>query len=234
MRRLLATALLPVVLALGACGSEDKKSGADSAGTSTTATTATEATGNPPVGANGCQQVEAPAAKPDDGAKKPKAPLDDSKEWTLQFRTSCGLFTVALDLDSAPNASASMVSLAKSGFFDNTVFHRIAPGFVIQGGDPTASGTGGPGYSTVDKPPRDAKYTKGVVAMAKTEQEAPGTAGSQFYVVTGKDAGLPPDYAVIGKVVEGLDTVERIGALGDGSEQPTQPVVIYSVKASGT
>ena len=91
-----------------------------------------------------------------------------------------------------------MVSLARAGFFKKTIFHRIVPDFVIQGGDPTGKGTGGPGYKTVDKPPPGTKYTRGVVAMAKTQQEKPGTAGSQFYVVTGADAGLPPDYAVIG------------------------------------
>jgi peptidyl-prolyl cis-trans isomerase B (cyclophilin B) len=107
------------------------------------------------------------------------------------------------------------------------------PGIVIQGGDPTGTGTGGPGYSTVDPPPRGTKYTKGVVAMAKTQNEPPGTAGSQFYVVTGADAGLPPDYAVIGKVTQGLSTVDRIGRLGDQSEQPTQPVVVYAITARG-
>jgi cyclophilin family peptidyl-prolyl cis-trans isomerase len=78
-------------------------------------------------------------------------------------------------------------------------------------------------------PPANAKYTKGVVAMAKTGAEPPGTSGSQFFVVTGADAGLPPDYAVVGKVTDGLDVVERIGELGDASEQPTQPVVIQKV-----
>ena len=118
----------------------------------------------------------------------------------------------------------------RKGFFDGTRFHRIVPGFVIQGGDPTGSGTGGPGYSTVDKPPRNAKYTKGVVAMAKTQAEKPGTAGSQFYVVTGPDAGLPPDYAIIGKVTKGMDAVQAIGKLGDpasgGTGTPLQSVVI--------
>ena len=98
---------------------------------------------------------------------------------------------------------------------------------MIQGGDPTASGTGGPGYSTRDEPPAGAAYTKGVVAMAKTGHEPPGTAGSQFYVVTGEDAGLPPEYAILGKVTEGLEVVERIGELGDPTtEEPTQPVVV--------
>ena len=240
MRRLLAISLLllALALALAACGSNERKGGSGGgSGSDTTpaATTPTEpeASGNPPVGANGCQQVAAPTPKPDGGAKKPKGKLDASKKWSLEVRTSCGVFTIGLDLKSAPNAAASMVSLAKSGFFKDTTFHRIATGFVIQGGDPTGTGTGGPGYSTVDKPPKDAKYTLGVVAMAKTQQEKPGTAGSQFYVVTGQDAGLPPDYAVIGKVTEGLATVKRIGALGDPSEQPTQPVVIYDVTARG-
>jgi cyclophilin family peptidyl-prolyl cis-trans isomerase len=238
MRRLLAIALLLLLAAgLAACGDSGEKKKSDSGGSATAAETAPAQTtpdtsGNPPVGANGCQQVQAPPQKPDGGAKKPSGKLDASKKWTLEVRTSCGVFTIALDLKSAPNASASMVSLARAGFFEDTVVHRIVPGFVIQGGDPTGTGMGGPGYSTVDPPPSDAKYTLGVVAMAKTEQEKPGTAGSQFYIVTGQDAGLPPDYAVIGKVTKGLGTVKRIGELGDPStEQPTQPVVIHEVTA---
>ena len=148
----------------------------------------------------------------------------------MTLRTSCGAFTIRLDQKTSPKTAASFVALAKKGFFDGTVFHRIVPGFVIQGGDPTASGTGGPGYSTRDKPPADAVYTRGVVAMAKTEAEAPGTAGSQFYVVTAQDAGLPPDYALLGKVVKGLDVTAAIGQLGDpqsgGAGTPLQPVVI--------
>jgi peptidyl-prolyl cis-trans isomerase B (cyclophilin B) len=230
--RLVATLVaLLAAAALTACGSDSGGKTADiPAGGATPTTPPQEAT----PASGGCKQVEAPKPKPDGGAKKPKAPLDASKTWTLTFETSCGNFTVKLDPKGAPNASASMVSLAKAGFFKNTIFHRIVPDFVIQGGDPTGKGTGGPGYSTHDKPPKDASYTKGVVAMAKSPQEPAGTAGSQFYVVTGADAGLPPDYAIIGKVVDGLPAVERIGALGDASEQPTQTVVLYDVKASGS
>ena len=137
-----------------------------------------------------------------------------------------------LDLKAGPEAAASMVSLAQSGFFKNTTFHRIAPGFVIQGGDPTGTGRGAPGYTTVDKPPATTRYTKGVVAMAKSPTEGPGVAGSQFYVVTGPDANLPPEYAVLGKVTKGVATVDRIGALGDQNEKPTQTVVLYDVVAA--
>jgi peptidyl-prolyl cis-trans isomerase B (cyclophilin B) len=233
-RRMKFVATLSALLAaavLAACGSSSGGTKtADIPAGGAAPTTPTQAAATP---SSGCKQVAKPKPKKNGGAKKPTKPLDASKAWTLTFKTNCGSFTVKLDLKSAPNASASMVSLAKAGFFKNTIFHRIVPGFVIQGGDPTGSGTGGPGYSTRDKPPKNASYTKGVVAMAKTQQEPAGTAGSQFYVVTGADAGLPPDYAIIGKVVGGLPVVERIGKLGDSSEQPTQTVILYDVIARG-
>ena len=180
--------------------------------------------------ATGCDDVEAPAPRADGGRTAPAEPLDASQTWTLTFDTSCGTFVVTLDLDSAPKTAASLVALARAGYYDDTVFHRIVPGFVIQGGDPTQSGSGGPGYTTVDPPAAGTTYTKGVVAMAKTATEPPGTAGSQFFVVTGDDVGLPPEYAIAGTVTSGLDVVERIGELGDPTtEQPLQPVVIDSV-----
>jgi cyclophilin family peptidyl-prolyl cis-trans isomerase len=237
MRRLLALAVPLLATALTACGSNSGGSTqADiPSGAGTETTTAAAPAPAPQNAASGCKQIAAaPKAKPDGGQKKPSKPLDSSKTWTLTFQTSCGDFTVTLDLKTAPNASASMVSLANAGFFKGTVFHRIVPDFVIQGGDPTGSGQGGPGYKTVDKPPGGTAYTKGVVAMAKAPNEAPGTAGSQFYVVTGADAGLPPDYAVIGKVTKGQDVVDRIGKLGGADEQPTQVVELYDVKAAGS
>jgi peptidyl-prolyl cis-trans isomerase B (cyclophilin B) len=162
----------------------------------------------------------------------PDAPLSsEDGPWELVFATSHGEFTVRLDPDSAPWSTASLVQLARDGFFDGTSFHRIVPGFVIQGGDPTGTGSGGPGYTTVDRPPAGTRYTKGVVAMAKTAAQAAGTSGSQFFVVTAEDAGLAPDYAVVGSVTEGLDVVERIGELGDRStEEPLEPVEIRGVE----
>jgi cyclophilin family peptidyl-prolyl cis-trans isomerase len=158
------------------------------------------------------------------------AELEEGKTYRLVFQTNQGAFTIELDRETAPCTSASFVSLARKDFFNGIKFHRIVPEFVIQGGDPTGTGTGGPGYSTVDVPPEDARYTKGVVAMAKTGTDPPGTSGSQFFIITAEDAGLPADYAVLGKVVEGLDVVEKIGRLGGPNEQPTEPVEIESVE----
>jgi peptidyl-prolyl cis-trans isomerase B (cyclophilin B) len=101
---------------------------------------------------------------------------------------------------------------------------------VIQGGDPTGMGSGGPGYKTHDQVPATAAYVHGVVAMAKTGAEPAGTAGSQFFIVTGADAGLTPDYAIVGKVTQGLDVVDKIGKLGDTQERPTANVVISKVR----
>jgi cyclophilin family peptidyl-prolyl cis-trans isomerase len=201
--------LIALVLGLAACG------GGDDAAT--------------PAADGECQTIDAVEPKPNGGEQPPKDALDPAKTYRLVFQTSCGSFTVELDQEQAPKTAASLVALAESGFFDGTSFHRVVPGFVIQGGDPTGSGTGGPGYSTVDVPPQDAAYTEGVVAMAKAANEAPGTSGSQFFVVTGADAGLPPEYAVAGKVTDGMVTVLAIDALGAGDGPPSMPVAIEHV-----
>jgi peptidyl-prolyl cis-trans isomerase B (cyclophilin B) len=98
---------------------------------------------------------------------------------------------------------------------------------VIQGGDPTGKGTGGPGYTVVEPPPANSLYTEGVVAMAKAGNEPPGAAGSQFFIVTATNAGLQPEYAILGVVTKGLNVVRRIGKLGDPvTEKPTRRVVV--------
>jgi cyclophilin family peptidyl-prolyl cis-trans isomerase len=190
---------------------------------------ASEPTESVAAGVDECASVDAPEARDPKPGEAPSTTLDSSNTHTLTFDTSCGSFTVTLDPELAPKTTASLVALAEAGYFDDTIFHRVVPGFVIQGGDPTQSGAGGPGYSTVDVPPSDAKYTQGVVAMAKSGLEAPGTSGSQFFVVTGEDAGLPPEYAIVGEVTDGMDTVLRIDALGVGDGPPSQPVVVSSV-----
>jgi peptidyl-prolyl cis-trans isomerase B (cyclophilin B) len=156
--------------------------------------------------------------------------LDPKRPHTVGVLTNYGRFAFRLDVEDSPCVTSSFASLVRKRFFDGTIFHRIVPGFVIQGGDPTGTGAGGPGYTVVDAPPRNSLYTEGVVAMAKSQPEPPGTAGSQFFIVTGADAGLPPDYAILGVVTSGLKAVERIGRLGNRvTERPTKRVVVLEM-----
>jgi peptidyl-prolyl cis-trans isomerase B (cyclophilin B) len=175
--------------------------------------------------AGGCKKVEAPAPKKV-SFEAPKQVLKAGEEATAVVKTSCGTFEIALDTKRAPKTANSFAFLADEGFYDDLTFHRVAPGFVIQGGDPEGTGTGGPGYSVDEAPPPNLSYTKGIVAMAKSSADPPGRSGSQFYVVTAPDAGLPPEYALVGKVSEGYDVVEKIEALGTPAEKPKQTVLI--------
>jgi peptidyl-prolyl cis-trans isomerase B (cyclophilin B) len=180
------------------------------------------------AGANGCTKVEAPEPK-NVSFGKPKQVLKPGEEATVVMKTSCGTFEIALDTKRAPKTANSFAFLVEEGFYDDLTFHRVVPEFVIQGGDPEGTGTGGPGYKVEEKPPANLAYTEGIVAMAKSSAEPPGTSGSQFYVVTAPDAGLPPEYALVGKVSEGYDTVARIEKVPTVGEKPKQPVVIEEV-----
>jgi peptidyl-prolyl cis-trans isomerase B (cyclophilin B) len=222
---------MALVLSLASCGSKDEPKPASQPAAAPPATTST------PAGKGGCKTVAQPAPRPDEKVAKPTKKLKASKTYTADFVTSCGDFTVTLDVKGSPKTAASFANLVEKGFYDGLTFHRISPGFVIQGGDPQGTGGGGPGYSVVEAPPQDTAYTRGTVAMAKTQTEEPGTSGSQFFVVTAEDASqppfsLPPDYAVAGKVTKGLDTVQRIAVVPPkaGTEEPQQPVVITSAK----
>jgi peptidyl-prolyl cis-trans isomerase B (cyclophilin B) len=203
---------LAVILAASACGSDEDDS--------------------EPTATDECEEVEAPEPKSQAERKAPTKLLDEQKTYRLVVETNCGSFTIELDQKAAPKTSASLVELASDGYFDETIIHRVVPSFVIQGGDPTGTGSGGPGYQTIDPPSQSAKYTRGVVAMAKTGSDPPGAAGSQFFVVTADDAGLPPEYAVVGNVTQGLqDTLEKIDHLGNAqTERPSQTVLIRQVR----
>jgi peptidyl-prolyl cis-trans isomerase B (cyclophilin B) len=234
--RLLTGLLCLAVLALAGCGDDDEDSGSGGGGSESPATEspATETTATETTAEGGCQDVEQPAPKPDGRPRAYHLKLDPAKTFDVVLTTSCGDITIRLDQKTSPKTAASFAFLARTGFFDGTVFHRIVPGFVIQGGDPTGSGSGGPGYSTRDVPPPDTSYVQGTVAMAKAATEPPGTAGSQFYIVTAPDAGLQPDYALLGEVVKGQDVVDEIGQLGDPASGdagvPLQAVVIESAE----
>lgn len=153
--------------------------------------------------------------------------VPEGRKASIRFSTSRGTFTVGLDTARAPLAANNFAYLARSGFYDGLGFHRIVPGFVIQGGDPNGDGTGGPGYTVVERPDPSTVYTAGTVAMAKGPNEARGASGSQFFIVTARDrVDLPPDYAVVGRVVSGEAVVEEISRLGGPDERPTETVVI--------
>jgi peptidyl-prolyl cis-trans isomerase B (cyclophilin B) len=178
---------------------------------------------------SGCKQVDTPQPKTV-SFKAPKQTVAKGEELTAVVETSCGTFEIALDSTRAPKTVNSFAFLSEEGFYDDLTFQRVAPEFVIQGGDPLGTGTGGPGYSVDEKPPSNLAYTKGIVAMAKTSAEPPGRSGSQFFVVLSADAGLPPEYALVGKVDEGFDAVERIGRLGNPeTEKPKQTVLIEKI-----
>jgi peptidyl-prolyl cis-trans isomerase B (cyclophilin B) len=226
-----ALALLATFLLLVAAGC-GKSSSKDSSKTSTSASTGTASTPAAPA-AEPCR----PAKATNKGAQhiaKPKALLPRNKPATLVLNTNCGEIDIALDVKRAPRTASSVAYLARKHFYDGLPFHRIAKlptggDFVIQGGDPTGTGNGGPGYSVRERPPSNIRYSRGIVAMAKTEIEPAGTSGSQFFIVTAEDAGLPADYALLGKVTKGGDVVSKIAAVPtDSTEHPTTPVVITS------
>jgi peptidyl-prolyl cis-trans isomerase B (cyclophilin B) len=226
-RPLLAPALVAAVLTLAACGSSTK--GLPGARTTTT----THTTAAPARDSAGCLAVARPAPKGAGHLPKPHATLSAGRTYTVTLQTNCGPIVIRLDVSRAPKTASSVASLVRGGFYDHLTFHRIVPGFVIQGGDPLGTGLGGPGYTVVERPPSTLKYTRGLVAMAKTQTEPSGTSGSQFFIVTAKNAGLPAQYALVGRVLSGLGTVARISAEPtDAQGAPSSPVVIEKATLS--
>jgi cyclophilin family peptidyl-prolyl cis-trans isomerase len=158
---------------------------------------------------------------------EPPLAIDPAKRYTATMVTSKGSMTIALDPQAAPRTVNSFVFLARYHYFDGIVFHRVIPGFVLQGGDPTGTGTGGPGYTFADELPAAGRYELGSLAMANA---GPDTNGSQFFIISGRDGmGLPPSYSLFGKVVAGLDTVAAIDAVGSRSGKTSEKVTIESV-----
>ncbi len=157
----------------------------------------------------------------------PPMVIDPEKRYTAELVTSKGTMTIALDPVAAPKTVNNFVFLARWHYFDGIVFHRVIPGFVLQGGDPQGTGTGGPGYRFEDELPPAGRYEVGSLAMANA---GPDTNGSQFFVISGPDGvRLPPSYSLFGKVVKGLDVVAAIDAVGSRSGKPSERVVIESV-----
>ncbi|HEX3736017.1 MAG TPA: peptidylprolyl isomerase [Solirubrobacterales bacterium] len=213
----LAVVIVAIILISRSGGSSDNS------GSSTTASKEEGAKG---ASAKGCRKVAQPKPR-EESLPKPKMTTKKGEKVTAVVETNCGTFDIALATTEAPTIANSFAYLAEEGFYDELTFHRIVPEFVIQGGDPTATGSGGPGYEVVEAPPKNLKYTVGTVAMAKSGEAPSGASGSQFYVVSGPQGEtLPAEYALVGHVSSGLDVVKRIGKLGNAEEKPTQVVEI--------
>jgi len=232
-RAIVLIAILPALALLAACGKDEGLSDAETATTASIASTVTATTALPPRSAkDGCQAVAPPKPSSSPTRRRSKKMLGRKGSYTAVLRTNCGTIRILLAVRRAPKTTSSFAALVRNGFYDGLTFHRIAKpagnDYVIQGGDPLGDGNGGPGYSVIEKPRKDTKYTRGIVAMAKTANDAPGTSGSQFFIVTAKDAPLPPEYALLGRVIGGFAAVNRIAKLETDpySEMPVDPVVI--------
>jgi cyclophilin family peptidyl-prolyl cis-trans isomerase len=154
--------------------------------------------------------------------------IDPAKSYTATMVTNKGTMTIALDPVAAPNTVNNFVVLARYHYYDGVTFHRIIPGFVIQGGDPQGTGTGGPGYKFADELPKPGRYEMGSLAMANA---GPNTNGSQFFIISGPSGmGLPPQYSLFGKVVSGIDVVLELDKVGTpGAGKPRERVFMESV-----
>ncbi len=162
----------------------------------------------------------------------PEMTIDAGKTYTATLETSEGTIELELFAADSPRTVNNFVSLAQDGFYDGVVFHRIIEGFMIQGGDPTGTGRGGPGYQFEDELDlaEERGYPRGTLAMANS---GPDTNGSQFFIVH-RDAPLPPNYSVFGEVTDGLDVVDAIAKVDtDPNDRPFDPVMIRSVAIDG-
>jgi cyclophilin family peptidyl-prolyl cis-trans isomerase len=157
----------------------------------------------------------------------PPMVIDPAKRYTAEMVTSKGTMTIALDPIAAPKTVNNFVFLARYHYFEGITFHRVIPGFVLQGGDPEGTGRGGPGYRFEDELPKPGRYEIGSLAMANA---GPDTNGSQFFVISGPDgAALPPSYSLFGKVINGVEVISAIEAIGSRSGNPSEKVTIESV-----
>ena len=230
-------AVVVIIAAIGGAFSGD-----DTA--STTTVEPTDSTDTDPGTNNTATDAEWPGdpadCPPADGSATPQRSFDtyppkcitDGAEYTAEIVTNKGSLTVRLDAEKAPKAVNSFVTLARYSYFDATECHRIIPGFVVQCGDPTATGTGGPGYSFEDELPAAGEYRIGSLAMANI---GPDTNGSQFFIISGdRGAALPPNYTLFGEVIEGADdTLVALDAAGNPDSNgvpPLEEVIIESVR----
>lgn len=157
----------------------------------------------------------------------PKMTIDPKKTYTATIETSAGTITAELYPKEAPNHVNSFVFLAREGYYDGVIFHRVIPGFMIQGGDPTGTGTGGPGYQ-LKAEFNDRKHEPGVLSAARSND--PNSAGSQFFICHGDASFLDRQYTAFGKATSGLDVVDKIvKAPRDRNDRPNEPTTIKKI-----
>ncbi|WP_420452437.1 peptidylprolyl isomerase [Ilumatobacter sp.] len=194
-----------------------------------------------PAGSGGSEEVTCPPAEGTDEAtltfaEPPPPCLEPGATYTATITTNIGELTIDLDAEAAPETVNSFVFLARNAYFDGTICHRVIQDFVVQCGDPTGTGTGGPGYTIPDEFPEAGAYRVGSVAMAKRTE--PNTGGSQFFIISGEQgAALPPLYSLFGQVAsEDLGVVEDANALGstDGAGVPSEEIRIEDVEITQT
>jgi cyclophilin family peptidyl-prolyl cis-trans isomerase len=231
-------ALVAIVLTIaGACTT----GGATSTPTTTASGTAAPiASGQASSGASGSSAPgsAAPASSPAgsgtaSGACPTSAPppLPAGQKRLVTIQTSKGTLAITVEADLGAKAAGNFIALAACGFYNGLVFHRLVPGFVIQGGDPKGTGAGGPGYQFPDDPVT-VPYTRGVVAMANA---GPDTNGSQFFIVLADSPSLAPSYSVFGRVTSGMETVDAIAAMpnsGAPNNTALNPVAMAKVTVS--
>ncbi len=193
--------------------------------------TATTAVDRPETAPTPCPPAEGSASVRREFTSPPPMCIDTAATYTAEITTNFGDLTITLDAAKAPETVNNFVVLARYRYFDDTVCHRIIPDFVVQCGDPTATGTGGPGYRFGDELPAAGEYKIGSLAMANS---GPDTNGSQFFIISGPNgASLPPAYSLFGEVTAGLDTtVAAMDAVGnpDGGVPPREEVRIARVR----
>jgi len=231
---LVVVALVGFVFATGDSG-DDTATDITEAPLETTA--ATDSPASPAefvYGTGECAPTDGSATQQREFADAPQLCIDPAKEYTATFETTQGEFTIRLLADRAPGTVNSFVNLARWKYFDGTKCHRVIEDFVVQCGDPTATGSGGPGYSFADELPALGEYKIGSIAMANS---GPNTNGSQFFIITGNNgAALPPQYSLFGEVTAGLDTtVKAMGALFNpdpaaNGVPPAGEIVLKTVK----
>ena len=188
-----------------------------------------------PVACDADEPESAGSVKKTDVTKPQDQDLDPDTTYIWHLETSCGDVDIELDLENSPKTANSIVYLTRQKFYDGTFFHRLVQNFVAQGGDPTGTGSGGPGYQVVEPPPEDVEYTKGVVAMAKAGADPAGASGSQFFIVVSdrtKDVLTTPDYALVGEVVDGIDAVDDIVENGHVADNVPPKEWVYIERAT--